>query len=279
MDWPKAKNILIIVLLILNFVLLLIIGFYKIDAGESKETLNSIKKILENRNVIINCTVPVYNKNIPYIIFENGSPDMAAIAEILLGNVMKIPDEDIAGKVLVSGKKKIVIGYDNTLEYYNEEPSENYGNMDIAQAEEYARDFLKNLNIQVDNYELDNYSISPEGDYTLLLIEKYKDFYIFDNYAIVNLSGSGIKKLIFGYKKIKGFSPDSEVSAMSAYQVLVKNADKINNVTITDIDIGFKGFFQPGQEVQKSSEGPSWRVITEEGDCFYFKASDGEPVM
>jgi regulatory protein YycI of two-component signal transduction system YycFG len=279
MDWPKAKNILIVVFLMLNLFLFVIIGSYKLDIGVSKEILSDIDKILEDRGVTITCSIPVYKKNIPYIIFENGNVDITAIGEKLLDMPEGSFNEGASSREMTWGNKKVIVKNDNTLEYYDFEPSEHIERMDINQVEEHVRRFLKSVGIKIKNYELDSYIDNSEGIFTLFLVEKHKDFYIFDNCIKIDVSKKGINKLILGYKKIKGFSSDSVVSVMPVRQVLVKNSDIIKNVTITNIEIGFKGFFQPGQEMQKSSEGPSWRVITEEGDCWYFKVSDGEPVM
>jgi regulatory protein YycI of two-component signal transduction system YycFG len=279
MDWPRAKYILIVVFLILNLFLFLIIGSYKLDIGASKEILSDIDKILDDRGVTIKCSVPAYKKNIPYIILENGNEDITAIGEKLLGEPVDSFGEGVGSREMTSGNKKVIIKNDNTLEYYNFEPSEHIEMMDIDQVEEYARRFLKHVDIKTKNYKLDSYIENSEGDITLFLVQKHKNFYIFGNYIKIDITKKGINKLVLGYKKIKGFSSDSVVSVMPVLQVLLKNSDIIRDVTITDIDIGFKGFFQPVQEMQKSSEGPSWRIITEEGDCWYFKVSDGEPVM
>ena len=58
MDWAKAKNILIMLLLALNFLLAATIINRAIGGGADRALYKNVVQILNSRGVIINCGFP-----------------------------------------------------------------------------------------------------------------------------------------------------------------------------------------------------------------------------
>lgn len=277
MDWARAKSILIAVLLLLNIFLLVTIGFYKSGQGISRETISNTVEILEDRGVTVQGEIPLYKRDIPALIYENGSLDRVTAAQKLLGKDYTPPAEIKDGESLVSGTKKLVFRSGNTFAYSDESPSDIVKIEDIDSVERYLRKFLNGLGFQASAYRLDQYVENPDGSYILNFIGKYKKFLIFNNSIKAVVTKNGITYLEGRYRKVKGFSTRS-MPIMPAYQILLKNFSRDEKVTITRIDIGFTGFIKEEQNMQEFSEGPAWRIITSDGKPRYFKATDGEEI-
>ena len=67
MDWSKAKNILIIVFVVLNIFLLVYSSIYREKSTVSKEAVATVVNILGKNKVIIDaaCEIPMYKKILP----------------------------------------------------------------------------------------------------------------------------------------------------------------------------------------------------------------------
>ena len=278
MDWSKAKSILIVMLLLLNIFLLVSIGFYKLEDGISRETVSNTIKILSSRGVTVNVDIPLYNRYTPSLICEGGSYDAADISARLLGKDFILPPGIDDGEEVINGSKKIKFSNNrSSFVYSNSSPSETLKVDNIKSAENAARDYIDSLGIDSEKFVLDIYVKNPDATYTLTFIEKYKKFLVFDNYIEITLGKNGVIYLESHSRKIKGFNANA-MPIMPAYQILLKNYSGYENITITGIDIGFKGYITGEQDMRESSEGPAWRVTAEGGKVRYFKATDGEEI-
>jgi len=144
------------------------------------------------------------------------------------------------------------------------------------------------MNIDVSSFILDNITSNKDGSYTLVFIEKYKDYLVFDNRAKITVINGGIRFIDFSISKIDGFSKSSS-PIMPAHLVILKNfypladsGEDNSNIVISSIDIGFKGFNdkigENTQNTESTVQSPSWRIISKDGKEMYFKAYDGEEI-
>jgi hypothetical protein len=276
-DWSKAKSILIVMLLLLNIFLVVSIGFYKLEDGISRETLSNTVEILSSRGVTVKVDIPLYNRYTPSLICEGGSYDAADITARILGWDIILPPNVADGEKIISGSQKISFNNKSSFVYSNSSPSETLKVDNIKSAESAARNYIDSLGINAEKFVLDRYVKNPDATYTLVFIEKYQKFFVFDNFIEITLGKDGVTYLESHSRKIKGFNANA-MPIMPAYQILLKNYSGYENITITGIDIGFKGYITEDQEMRESSEGPAWRVTAEGGKVRYFKATDGEEI-
>lgn len=276
MDWSKAKSILIVVMLLLNVFLFALISFYISNQGISRETISNTIEILKGRGVAVETEIPRYSSDTPSLICENGGYDRETIAAKLLGFV---PSGGIGdGDVLEKDGKKLVFRESSFFVYTDTAPSDEVEIEDLESTKSYIGKFLDRLGINAANYKLDSYVRNPDGSCTFMFTEKYRNFLVYDNSIKLTASQKGITYLESRHRKIKGFAAGS-MRIMPAYQVLLKNfGEGDENVVITGIDIGFKGYIKEEDNMQQFSQGPAWRVTTSNGDIRYFKASDGEEI-
>ncbi len=247
MDWSRAKNILILIFIVLNVFLLVYLGIYTKSSNVSKEAVISTLNILKKNGIVIApmCEIPKYNKKTPMLMLES--------------------------------ENSLVFSEDSSTDFGNLNQNKNIDLNSIKNVEKYSRDYLVNQGIKISNFMLDKYIKNLDETVTLVFIEKYKGFLIFDNKISVNISENGIQNITSNVKKIKGFTKTPSV-IMPAHQVLLKNFYSKKDIIIKSIDIGFKGF-DGGDDEQESKEafqGPAWRITTDEGKEIFLKAYDGE---
>ncbi len=163
------------------------------------------------------------------------------------------------------------------FEYTDENPGETINIGDKNAVLKRARRFYKELRLPFKAYHLDRYLVNHDGSVTVLFLEKFRSFLVYDNYLEITLTNKGITKVICSYKKTGSLEEDriSGKKLIDAYIVLIKNFDGVKNITITEIDIGFK---KPSSksDVKLMSLNLYWRVRLSDGREYYFNAADGE---
>jgi hypothetical protein len=187
--------------------------------------------------------------------------------------------------LVLESENNLVFSEDSSTDFGNLNQNKNIDadkNIDlnsIKNIEKYSRDYLATLGIKISNFILDEYAKNSNETVTLVFIEKYKGFFVYDNKISVNISENGIKNITLNIKKIKGFTKTPSV-IMPAHQVLLKYFYSKKDITIKSIDIGFKGF-DGGDDEQESKEtfqGPAWRITTDDGRKIFLKAYNGEEI-
>jgi len=280
-EWSKAKNILIIIFVILNVFLLVYSGIYREKTNVSKEEVVTAINILKKNGVIIDpaCEIPTYKKNTSMLVFENGNINKQKIIDKLFGkNYVELKQLD-EKKTITEGEKSLTFAEGCAFTYNNTNPSDNINISQEKGIERYLRDYLADMGINMSRYILDKYTKNKDNTVTLIFIEKYKNFLIYDNKISISIAKNGITNITLNIKKIKGFTK-APSPIMPAHQVLLKSFYNKKGVTIKFIDIGFKGFENEdnGQETKEIFQGPAWRITAADGREVFLKAYDGEEI-
>lgn len=266
MDWSKAKNILILIFIVLNVFLLVYLGVYTKSSNVSKEAVISTLNVLKKNGIVIApmCEIPKYNKKTPMLMLEGENSFVFSNDSSLDSNNSNTNDSNTNKNIDINKN----MDFQKNIDIDN-----------IKNAEKYSRAYLETQDIKISNFILDKYFKNSDKIVTLVFIEKYKGFLIFDNKISVSISENGIKNIASNIKKIKGFTKTPSV-IMPAHQVLLKNFYNKKDITIKSIDIGFKGFNSEdyGQESKETYQGPAWRITTDEGMEIFLKAYDGEEI-
>lgn len=313
MDWSKAKNILIVVFIILNIFLLVYSSVSREESSISKESAAAVADILAKNNVIIDkdCEIPLYKKNTAMLVFENSDIDKQKIIEKLLGkdyagarentgdnsyaeekDSKALADKGNTGiggqdnredekNTISTGDKKIIFGEGLAFTYHNANPDDDIRTGRIKNMEKYLKEYFSDMGINMSRFILDKHvkHTDSNGD-TYIFIEKYKNFLIYDNRISVSITQKGIVNIDLNIRKIKGFTKTAS-PVMPAHQALLKNFYEKKDIIIKSVDIGYKGFGNDRgeQETKEIFHGPAWRIITADGTEVFLKAYDGEEIM
>ncbi len=315
MDWPKAKNILIFIFIILNIFLLVYKGVYGNSSAVTKEDVAIVLEILERNGVTVSdtCKIPLYNKNTSMLIFENNDVDRQKITEKLLNkNYTDIIEQNVQqnqnniisveNKRLIFGEglaftyynniNKIISNTNSGVEYYgtNSEDNDHLNEINAGSGiedsikvnknvEKQLRKYFSDMGINMTHFVLDRHIENLDNSETYVFIEKYKDFLIYENKISIDVYENCITKIMVNIKRIKGFTK-TPLPILPAHHVILKNFYNKKDIVIKSIDIGFKGFKSEESELnpKEISQGPAWRIIINDGEEIFFKAYDGEQI-
>ncbi len=242
MDWSKAKNYTIVLLIFLNLFLFLCNLWFNKRYVIDNDDIESVKIILGKRNIRLNADVPVDYKPMVQINFDNCVYDDINLQKIFFeesNDVKRISDFEKI--VFVSGDRKVVVS-DDIVEYENSNVSfdERFGRESVLKiCEKYA----ENIDRFYDGLCL--YSVNRIEDYYIVeYVQKYKGTEVFNNYIKFKVSNDGHMKIKFRYFPIKGMYGEA-VDICSADEALFIFSDKADEVfgkkeiSVTSITKGY----------------------------------------
>jgi hypothetical protein len=261
MDWSKAKNVLLVVFILLNTILLYN-NYVAFSGGGnilSDELSSNTLAVLASRGINVNCEIPSSAKGAT-LIYGPYLEDRHKIADVLLGSKARDKIED--GKMIREGGKELIFN-DNSFEFKDEKPQALENISDIEKAKLMLEDTLENMGIPYKDFEMDSKSKTKDNIYKFEYKQVYEGYILFDNYIKAEIWTTGIKKLDFKYRSVRGIKKNTKQKTVDAYQILLKMTD-IKNVDINKIDIGYGDYVL------------SWRVRFSNGSESFYSAYNGQ---
>lgn len=278
MDWAKAKNILIFIFVLLNlFLSITIIVFFNSD-NISVEAIDNTYKILENRGVVLDCDIPIYNKEMGTLISSNTIIDKDLIIKRFFGDVKYIEENFNDSINAVCGNKKLVIEKVNTFVYNNSDPQETIYLTDSKRVQSYLANLFSEINVSFEKFYFDKQEEIADGQKKYTFRQKKDGFWLYSNYVEVAISKNGITYLKYNNRSAKEVTEGQKI--MPAYQILIKNLISDKGTVINQIDLGFGEQFM-GKDTKVIDDIPVWRVTTIKYEKIverYFKVYNGEEV-
>ena len=260
LNWGTAKNIIIGVYIVLNIFLLTIFYTNNTRDNISKSTINDTIVALKKRGVLVNCELPMYNIETGTLSYDKFEFDRKKIVEDMFeqkyyddNNIYRLDDKDIN----FVNKNKIIYTENN---YY----VHNNGKNDIMSS---VDKLLEKIGIKF------NDKIVEKCGKDIVIYERYKKFYIFENYIKINNEND---KLIIeiNYKKINNIN-NRKREIMPIYQVLIKNMISIKGEEIEGISFGFKESTME-DNIKELDDIPVWRLKLGENNYIFYRAYTGQ---
>lgn len=279
LDWPRAKNILLIMFIGLNIFLLWRIASNREVTTVSREALYNTVKILESKGIKFSedLKLPTHEGGMYMLDYQQNGDIRSELIDRFFGSLPVSSTMKGDSEVITSGSRELIIFGTNTFTYRDVKASASLDLSDRVSTEKYIKNYLSDLGFNPFRFVLD-YSVDSGDDIIIYtFMEEYNGYPIFNNMVKVTVTKKGITSVSGGYINVKGFSGSTR-NVMPVHQVLLKNAPKMPEITITRINLGYEGFNTEASNgaAMFTSQSPVWRIICENGSIYYFKAYDGE---
>lgn len=280
MEWARAKNIIIILLVVMNVFLLSRILMEYGTQGISKETIANAEKILKLRGIVVKSKVPLYDKDTPRLMLGIGEFNKAVQVENLLGIEPAKEDSEAAEKeTFENGQSRLTFTGPNSFTYENGNPADTVDISNLNETEKYLKKFLKDRKLDNSFYVLDGTPEVREDGVVYTYLEKDKGFLVYDNYLKATVTKKGVTYLEVSHRQITGFSSEKISDISTAYQILLEHFDGSEKTVITAIDLGYRDVGDEEQNSLQSIEQlPVWRIKIQGAQPRYFGASDGKEI-
>ncbi|KNY29633.1 hypothetical protein [Pseudobacteroides cellulosolvens] len=264
MDWSKAKNILLVLFIVLNCILLYnnYVSFSGGGSILSDEMSSNTLAVLTSRGISLNCEIP-HSAKAATVIYGPYFEDRQKISDVLLGPNERDNMED--GKEIREGTKHLK--FDNNYFYFKDKSPGKEKKIDgMEQAKQLLEDVFDKMGVPYKDFKLDRENELEGNIYRIEYKQVYEDYIFYNNYIKAEIGATGILSLEFKYKNVRGVKMNVKQKTIDAYQVLLKMTD-VKNVNINDIDIGYGNYSDGGIGF---TDVLSWRVkLSDESEKFY----------
>ena len=268
MDWSTAKNILIVVFLILNIFLFIILRPFYFNQGIPESVLSNTVKIMASKDVVIKCEIPKTTGK--YMILKSSTQALQTekLTKLLFGKTLNFDSNN----EIQLGSKTMQREKSDSIYYKDLAPTGKYDFTETRILEREALLFIEKMGEDYENFVFDSKREISPGKFRIRYVEKFQGYLVFRNYLEFIYSGKGIEELILAYKKPDSFSNRRE-NIKNAYEVLLNNSGSLRGNVITSMDLGFMS--ESEDSVYKNLV---WRIKTQNNTVYYFDAYYGTKV-
>lgn len=268
-DWGKAKNILIIALVITNVFLIYNIEKDILESNIAsmvkEENINDVLIILEENNIKVEAKVPKIVLSLPVLNVEYETYDEEKLARIF--NKNKNENIDLS---IINNKS---IRYEN----YNKDAT--IKDLNEKKALNTAETFIKKYGFMTDDVTYWGMTQDIDG-YNVIFKQKYKDRFLEYSYMNVTVNESGVK--VFERMWLKPLDADSNkreiIPATKALLKCMYDIDTTNQeAIIKDITLGY--WFNPqhisitnSENIKAGTAVPAWRILLKDGQTKFIVA-------
>jgi len=238
MEWPRAKNILIVLFLSLNILLAynIFINNYRYEVSRQTK-LDAIA----GRGITLACKLPDNFKKAPKLEFE-GNDNYDELNKKHPGIFKETPTGILFYKAIGQS---------------NERPE---GFPNIRDVSAYAEKYLIDFGFPFEDYYLESYSSDGNNSINLRFIEKYRGYLIFDNYIEVKVDRAGVTYIEARYNLVKGLSESSH-DIIQPLDAILSGLSIIGNVKVESVALGYRSISDEGK-MEKGDRRPVWGIKT-----------------
>jgi len=268
MDWSRAKNIILVLLLFLNVFLFINIINVKKTFGSSSEYRAKAQQALAELGLEINCPLPSNNKPVQRISFVE--KDKNVYTE-MIRSLMETKQENLLiseeGYYYTNGKTLKFI--DNKFIFTDSTnivtiPVDNQKRLDMT-----LKSWIRKNKISDESFVLNRID-EKDGTVIVEYVQLYKKMPVFNNKIVFTIENKVLVQVEGSIRIFYDLKVNKEDDAVSAEVVLLMNKDRIG-APVESIDLGY--FLAQKDELYDT---PVWRVRLSTGDDVLFNAFTGE---
>ncbi|MCD7777022.1 MAG: two-component system regulatory protein YycI [Clostridiales bacterium] len=267
MDWNRAKNYTIILLLILNVLLLGLNLSEYADRGLSGTEVSNITTVLENNGISVETDIPRGAENLPQLTLSAEGYNLFELVDIFFEpNVSVKRTEEFNVTIFKAGNETLRVN-DRTAMYTNGDIKAE----SMEEAEKIASEYMETFDDFFPGFKYEH-SQGLENGYKIEYNMYYKGNNCFNNICIFEFGKSGMNLKLKYSEPLSFTGIKSEV--YSADIILYSFMNNINNMypdesfTITEITLGYYDESEGGNSQEEAL--PCYRIRTAEKDESYY---------
>ncbi|MCC8013725.1 MAG: two-component system regulatory protein YycI [Eubacterium sp.] len=261
MDWNKAKNYTIILLLILNAVLLGLNLAEDLSRRLSKTEVENIIAVLESNNITVETEVPQSAESLPQLNLAAANYSLFDLVNIFFKTDERVKrTEEFNATIFKTDDCELRV--DGDIVTYTDK---GLVVLTAEKAEETAREYMERLNELFPEFSYE-YTAEAEGELRVKYDMRYKGNDCFNNFCEFKF-GSGGMTVSLRYLKPLGFSgAKSEVYCADVILLSFMNGIREiypdEHLTVSKLELGYLAKYE--KEGETSEAIPYYRIILKE---------------
>ena len=265
MDWSRAKNILIVLFLILNIFLFVTILHTEFQLSFGSGYADYALRYLDSREIEIETEIPDAADKMGTLAYTDRDFDFKKLTRYVFGKEVTGINKDDS-LVYSDGEEKIVMTDERLL--ITEKPADGqalFNDSELFLQKVY--DYSGNIGYRKRDLCLELMGGTDEKKQVVLVL-KYKNALLFDQTIRADISKDGVMILSFPTVEVRKMNPAREI--ISAYQLLVMSKMP-EGTRIKGAALGYKQ-----TEEGELYDAPVWRIELGDGKIIYYNAYTGE---
>jgi len=270
MDWARAKNIILTILILLNiFLFINVINVKNSFFNVTGQYQRSARQALESSGVIISGAIPDYNGQLGRISYIEKDP--SEIQDI----VNKLTGLDYSGATQSeeftweNGGKGLQFSGDYFI-YTDKTGTDIFNADDERKLNKQIITWIRTKGLS--NNDFSKESLSRDGNMVIVkYIQQYNKMPLFSNKIVFTIEDKKLTRVEGSLRLFYDLKPSKQKDEIvSPYVVLLTNRDKVKGI----IDSVVLGYLRP--EDEELYDVPVWQINLQSGNKVYFNAYTGE---
>lgn len=242
LDWKKAKEIIVFVLIVINAALFFVNRYYNNDYRITQSEEEAVYRLLSQNGIGIYTELIDEYQPMKQLDVTVSSPNIEELKDMFFDDDEKVDVEVEFEQSILKSYSAELIAEDSKIKYSCPTGKGEVEGFGKDAAKKLASDFIKNMGADYSGYVLDRITYK-NGGYQLEYYEYYKGMKVFCNYCIFFIDDNGIKTIESENYEINGFIGESHEIYSSSEAVLTyiysnREKDKTGNF-IEDMEIGY----------------------------------------
>lgn len=294
MDWPKAKNILIVCFLIVN--LLLVTRLYiipQLDIAVRPVSREAIIRVLEMNDVRLASSLPRRTSTAPFArvsIRSYTAKEIADLALKILGpSGVRVtpndqPSEDHPVTFMLGTDELVVVTGRGYISYQNRAVQPSSVQLSEQEARRLAEEFFRERLGGPRDFTFDSTTVMDTDiqskSYRIDYVQKHRDSYVFPGYIMIVVKPGGVAAMWMCRLNVS-YEPGTAKRTLSATEAVLSllnyrhNAGDHSEMTVFGADFGYHSPIYDSVDPSWRAV-PIWRIKTSLGD-YYINAHSGVP--
>ncbi|HHY94063.1 MAG TPA: hypothetical protein GX513_03495 [Firmicutes bacterium] len=284
MDWPRAKNILIIAFLGIN----LLLG-YRLWAGPggpnaslytiTPQEVGEVSAQLRDRGVVLACEVPRRARPLALLVVQNQHTDVQQLADRFFGAGVTVDHEGDLSVARV-GNETLAIDITGAMHYSRSGPASGDGvtppgpAVDTARAVDVAREFWRGHGGMPAGLELDYQVPLGSGRYLVVFSQKTQGAWFFGSQAIAVVGSGGVEEAYAAWPQAVKPSGAARpiLPATEALLRVLPLLTQDKGTVVVEVRVGY---YSETYDAREWEAVPVWRLRLGSGEVVYVNAYTG----
>lgn len=266
MDWSRAKNIIIVLLILLNIFLFVNVMNVKNSFNITGQYQNNAKQALEAAGIVVECIIPNHNKPMSRISYvKNDSDFYRKIVNTLIG-------ADYSDKQSSRWEKdgRSLQFLEDAFIFMDNTATINFSADDEKKLNKQLLSWIKNNGLSNEAFILKSF-YKEDTTVTVEYVQEYNNIPLFSNWITFTITENKLYKVEGSMNILDIIKPSKQKDEIvSPNIILLTGKDKVRG----DISSVVLGYLRPKNE--ELYDVPVWRINYKSGGETYFNAFTGE---
>lgn len=268
MDWRRAKNILLVILILLNLFLFVNVMSVKDPFNITGKYQKDAKKALQAAGVILTGSIPSHAP-VGRISFAQNDPSFYAdFVRRLTG--LQVDDADGSSNNAWENDGNLLVIQDGIFVFTPKDGQEPFPADNLKKLDQKLRNWLKEK-IGPNEVFVQNSLVQNGNTITAEYVREYKNLPLFSQKISLTLTDGRLTRMEGNIKILYAIKPSKSVDEIiSPHIVLLTGKDKVQGIVVS-VELGYLSL--QGDDLYDT---PVWRITLASGDAVWFNAYTGE---